>query len=79
MKLAEKTKPTRYRDLEYEIPLFLRPKAKDAKTMYYEWLKISYSKPKSYIIPPLRDVAYQEYKAMVETTLPATKQGNQWH
>ena len=62
-----------FRELEYETPLLLRPEAKDARTMYYEWMKIAYVKLGSQIIPPLRDAAYQEYKAMVEIDIPTTK------
>lgn len=37
-----------YRELEEEIPLYLRPKDRDPKTCYYDWLKnlsIRYNKP----------------------------------
>ena len=30
-----------YRDMEHEIPLFLRHEAKDPQTYYYDWLKMA--------------------------------------
>lgn len=76
--ISRENQAHQYRELEYEMPLFLKPKPKDAITVYYEWLKIAYSKPRIWIIPPLREIVYQEYKAMAKIDLLATKQVNQW-
>lgn len=85
--VSKENQAHQYIELEYEIPLFLRPEVKDARTLYYDWLnrtlyydwlKIAYSKPRIWIIPPLREATYQEYTTMAEKNLLATKQGNQW-
>lgn len=42
----------KYRELEYEIPLFLRLEANDAKTLYYDQLKIAQLESRNQIITP---------------------------
>ena len=64
--------------MEYEIPLFLRPKAKNSRTLYYDWLKIAQSESGSQIITHFRKATFNEYIAIVAVDLPVAKQGNQW-
>lgn len=68
-----------YRDLESDIPLFLRPEAKDPQALYYNWLRIAPSESGSEIIYPMRKEAFNAYEQMVNTKLHEARNAIHWH
>ena len=64
--------------MEYEIPLLLRPEAKNQWTLYYDWLKIAQLEIGSRVITPLREATFNKYTTMTDANLPVAKHGNQW-
>lgn len=68
--VSRETQAKSYRELEEEISLYLRPKARDPNTYYYEWLKIAPLDTGSHAIYPLKDASFDGYVKIAETELP---------
>ena len=67
-----------YRELEEENTLFLMLEARDPKTHYYDWTKITPSDTRSCVIYPLRDATFDEYVKMVDSEFPKAMKEIQW-
>lgn len=59
-----------YRGVEMEMPLYTRPKTKEASRTFYDWVKVTLIDSGKKKIYPLRERAFKDYEESTTAKIP---------